>query len=530
MAEGRPVVVLGHHRETEPGRGLPAGGLGVEPPPGLGFVGQGGGQPPAQHRIAMGRDQCREVVRPPRAQAQGGLGPGPRYGQGDRHVVHFCAARLAGITIDGGGSRKLRAKDHGSTKVKLGGRFHRLFAATLVSATGTGMHAAALPLLVLQITSSPVALSLVVVAVELPWVLVSLYAGVVVDRLDRRRVMVWADAGRFAVLAALVVLILTSRVNLVWLVLAAFALGVGQVFFDLAAQSAVPDFVSRDPRHLSTANGRIAAAESNGEDFVGPPLGSALFGVWNVLPFAGNALSFAASGVLIRSIRADGTTEVPSGTLRKSARLEIVEGIRWLLGNRTLRALAVITCLSNVVASAQFAMLALLAKQVLRLPDVGFGLLLTATAVGATAGGLAASAVSKRFGPGAVLLAGKGGVGVAVLGLGLVADVWVAAFMMMATGALTTAQNVVVSTLRQQIVPRRLLGRVLSSSRMVVMIGGPIGAALSGILADAFGVRIPYVAGGVFLILLTLVAYPRLNNRALASATEASAVRTGEPG
>src|SRR6266540_3112811 len=139
------------------------------------------------------------------------------------------------------------------------------------------MHAAALPLLVLQITSSPLALSLVVVAVEIPWVLVSLYAGVVVDRLDRRRVMVWADIVRFAILIVLVVLILTSWVNLAWLVLTAFVLGVGQVFFDLAAQSAVPDFVSRDPRHLSVANGRIAAAEINGEDFVGPPLGSALF-------------------------------------------------------------------------------------------------------------------------------------------------------------------------------------------------------------------------------------------------------------
>lgn len=423
---------------------------------------------------------------------------------------------------------KVRKKEDGNAKVKLGGRFHRLFAATLVSATGTGMHAAALPLLVLQITSSPVALSLVVVAVEIPWVLVSLYAGVVVDRLDRRRVMVWADVARFAVLVALVVLILTSRVNLTWLVLAAFVLGVGQVFFDLAAQSAVPDFVSRDQRRLSIANGRIAAAETNGEDFVGPPLGSALFGLWNVLPFAGNALSFAASGVLIRSIRSDVTTEVTSDAPRKSARMEIVEGIRWLLGNRTLRALAAITCLSNIVASAQFAMLALLAKQVLGLPDFGFGLLLTATAVGATAGGLASSVVSKRFGPGTVLLAGKAGVGVAVLVLGLVANAWVAALMMMATGALVTAQNVVVSTLRQRIVPRCLLGRVLSSSRMVVMIGGPVGAALSGVFANAFGVQIPYVAGGVFLFLVTLVAYPRLNNRALASAMEESVVRAGE--
>jgi MFS family permease len=423
----------------------------------------------------------------------------------------------------------VRAEEqNGKAEVRLGGRFHRLFGATLVSATGTGMHVAALPLLVLQSTSSPLALSLVVAAVEIPWVLVSLHAGVAVDRLDRRRVMVWADAGRFAVLAVLVALVLTGRVNLAWLVLAAFILGVGQVFFDIAAQSAIPDFVSRDPRHLSAANGRIAAADINGEQFVGPPLGSALFGVWNVLPFAGNALSFAASGALILSIRPDAQGKEESDAPRKSIRTEIVEGIRWLLGNRILRTLAAITCLGNVVASAQFAMLALLAKQFLALPDVGFGLLLTATATGATAGGLASSVVSRRFGPGTVLLAGKAGVGVAVLVLGLVANAWVAALMMMATGALTTAQNVVTSTLRQQIIPRRLLGRVLSSSRMVAMIGGPVGAILGGVVADAFSVQVTYLAGGVFLILVTLAAYPGLNNRALAGATDESAVPAGD--
>ncbi|WP_045318271.1 MFS transporter [Lentzea aerocolonigenes] len=400
-------------------------------------------------------------------------------------------------------------------EVRLGGRFHRLFGATLVSAAGTGMHAAALPLLTLQSTSSPLALSSVVMAAEIPWVLLSLHAGVVVDRLDRRRVMVWADLGRFAVLVALVVLILTARVSLVWLVLAAFLLGVGQVFFDLAAQSAIPDFVSRDPRKLATANGRIAAAESNGEDFAGPPLGSALFGVWNFLPFAGNALSFAASGLLIFSIRADAKTKEPSEAPRGSVRNEIAEGIRWLFGNRTLRALAVVSCLGNVAATAQFAMLALLAKEVLALPDFGFGLLLTATAVGATAGGLAAASVSRRLGPGTVMLAGKAGVGAAVLVLGLVADSWVAAAMMMVTGALMTAEKVVVSTLRQQIVPDGLLGRVLSSSRLVVMAGGPVGAALGGVLASVFAVQVAYVAAGVFLILVALAFYPVLNNRAL---------------
>jgi MFS family permease len=384
------------------------------------------------------------------------------------------------------------------------------------------MHAAALPLLALQSTSSPLALSAVVMAAEIPWVLLSLHAGVVVDRLDRRRVMVWADLGRFAVLVVLAVLILTAQVNLVWLVLAAFLLGVGQVFFDIAAQSAIPDFVSRDPRSLATANGRIAAADSNGEDFVGPPVGSALFGVWNVLPFAGNALSFVSSGLLIFSIRADAKSKEKPEAPRKSVRSDIVEGIRWLFGNRTLRALATVSCLGNVAATAQFAMLALLAKEVLELPDFGFGLLLTATAVGATVGGLAAAAASKRFGPGTVMLVGKSGVGAAILVLGLVANSWVAAAMMIVTGALMTAEKVVVSTLRQQIVPDELLGRVLSSSRLVVMIGGPIGAALGGVLATVFGVQVSYVVAGVFLILVALAFYPVLNNRALVSATENS--------
>jgi MFS family permease len=410
-------------------------------------------------------------------------------------------------------------KESDDATVRLGSRFHKLFAATLVSAIGTGMHAAALPLLTLQSNSSPMALSLVVVAAELPWVLVSLHAGVVVDRLDRRRVMVWADLGRFAVLVALAVLLLTAQVDLVWLVLAAFLLGIGQVFFDLAAQSAIPDFVSRDPRNLATANGRIVAADSNGEDFVGPPLGSALFGVWNFLPFAGNALSFAASGLLILSIRTDAKTTETSKLRRSSVRSDIVEGIRGLFGHRTLRALATVSCLGNVVATAQFAMLALLATEVLELPDLGFGLLLTATAVGATVGGLAAAAASRRFGSGTVLLTAKAGVGAAVLVLGLVADSWVAAAMMMTTGALMTAEKVVVSTLRQQIVPHELMGRVLSSSRLVVMVGGPVGATLGGVLASVFTVQVSYVAGGVFLILVTLVFYPMLNNRALASAT-----------
>ena len=102
----------------------------------------------------------------------------------------------------------------------------------------------------------------------------------------------------------------------------------------------------------------------------------------------------------------------------------------------------------------------------------------------------------------------------------------VAAAMMMVTGALMTAEKVVVSTLRQQIVPDELLGRAHSSSRLVVMVGGPVGAALGGVLARVFAVQVSYAAAGAFLVLVALLFYPVLNNRALARATDESAGQT----
>ncbi|HZG89816.1 MAG TPA: MFS transporter [Pseudonocardia sp.] len=409
-----------------------------------------------------------------------------------------------------------------SGRPRFGRGFHTLFGASLIAALGTGMHAAALPLLVVQLTDDPVQLGLVVLFAELPWALVALHAGALVDRLDRRRVMVWADAGRCLALVVLVGLVLTGQATVPRLAVVAFALGVGQVFFDVAAQAAVPDLVPRDQRHLSVANARIAVAQSNGEDLAGPPLGSVLFGVWTVLPFAGNALTFAASSALIASIPAG-----PAARERRPDRgprlwAEIAEGVRWMRGSRVLLALAVTAGLGNVVLSAQFAMLVLLATEELGLAEAGYGLLLAAAAVGGIAGSLLVTPATRRWGPGSVLLGAKVVEGVAVLVLGSAGNVLVAAAMMAVGGGLMTAQKVVTATLRQQIVPRRVFGRVLSASRVVAMAGGPVGAGLGGVLAAATTVRTPYLAGGAFLVLVALLSCPVLSNRALERAARSA--------
>jgi MFS family permease len=244
-----------------------------------------------------------------------------------------------------------------------------------------------------------------------------------VDRLDRRRVMVWADAGRCLALVVLVGLVLTGQATVPRLAVVAFALGVGQVFFDVAAQAAVPDLVPRDQRHLSVANARIAVAQSNGEDLAGPPLGSVLFGVWTVLPFAGNALTFAASSALIASIRpgpprASGAPTAAPAVGRDRRRRPVDAGRRVLL------ALAVTAGLGNVVLSAQFAMLVLLATEELGLAEAGYGLLLAAAAVGGIAGSCWSPPATRRWGPGSVLLGAKVVEGVAVLVLGSAGTCW----------------------------------------------------------------------------------------------------------
>ncbi|MFF6992020.1 MFS transporter [Streptomyces sp. NPDC010273] len=410
---------------------------------------------------------------------------------------------------------------------KLGRTFHKLLAATAISTLGDGMYLAALPLLAVYLTDSPLVLGFVSAAGEIPWLVFGLPAGALVDRWDRRKVMWWVDAARCLVVGVLCALVLTSEVTALSIVLTAFLLGCGQVFFDVAAQSVIPDVVSRDERMLTVANGRMSAAQTNGEDFVGPPLGSALFSIAHVLPFLGNAVSFAVSSVVVSRLK-DGIPLRKPGKPETTLRAEIGEGLRWMMRNRILRVLAVTACFGNMVFAAKAAMLVLLAKEVFGLTDVGYGLLLTAAAVGAFGGSAIAPFLTGRLGPGRVRCFGAMAEGLSILALGLTRDPWVAGALMVVTGGLMAIQNIVAGTLRQCITPARLFGRVLSSGRLVAYSGAPVGALLGSVIANSLGVQALYIIGGAFLAVVGLLSLPALGTRAVAELTK-SEVADDEP-
>jgi MFS family permease len=397
----------------------------------------------------------------------------------------------------------------GTRRPRLGAHYWRLWWANAISSTGDGAFVAALPLLAVTISRDPRLVAVVTAAGFFPWMVLSLPAGALVDRYDRATLMWRAQAVQAAVVAAVAVLVIFRIANIAVLGLAGLLLGSAEVVFSNAAQAVLPDLVP--PELLARANGSQQVSLTVGETFLGPPAGSLLFAVAAALPFGLDALSFAGSAALLarlpRTGRADGAE---AGQPRVAIRAQIAEGLRWLYRHRLLRVVAVLLGVFNFGNQMGQAVLVLLATQTLHVGTRGYGLLLAVTAVGSVAGGLVSPAVTRRLGmlPSLII---AGAVDAAVFaGLGLAPDPAVAALMLAGQGFSVTMWNVVTVSLRQQVVPAHLLGRVNSVYRMLGWGLMPLGALAGGFVAHAAGLRAPYIVAGLLCGLCLLAAVPFL--------------------
>ena len=219
-------------------------------------------------------------------------------------------------------------------RTPLGPAYWRLWWASAVSTTGDGVLVAALPLLAVTITRNPLMISLVTAAEFLPWLLLSLPVGLMVDRHDRATLMWRAQVLQGSVIAVLAVLVLARWTDIAVLSVAAFGLGVGEVVFSNASQSVLPQLVRAE--QLPEANGNQYAVQTIGQEFAGPPLGSLLFTAAAAVPFGLSAASFAGSAALLARLPKHPPDTVPDGTVRS----RVAEGLRWLLGHRLLRVVA----------------------------------------------------------------------------------------------------------------------------------------------------------------------------------------------
>jgi MFS family permease len=397
----------------------------------------------------------------------------------------------------------------GTRRPRLSRSYWRLWWANAISSTGDGAFVAALPLLAVTISRDPRLVAVVTAAGYLPWMVLSLPAGALVDRYDRATLMWRAQAVQAAVVAAVAVLVIFRIANIAVLGLAGLLLGSAEVVFSNAAQAVLPDLVP--PELLARANGSQQVSLTVGETFLGPPAGSLLFAVAAALPFGLDAISFAGSAALLARLpRTSHAGGQAPGQPRIAIRTQIAEGLRWLFRHRLLRVVAVLLGVFNFANQMGQAVLVLLATQVLHVGTRGYGLLLAVTAVGSVIGGLVSPAVTSRLGmlPSLVI---AGAVDAAVfVGLGLAPNPAVAALLLAGQGLAVTMWNVVTVSLRQQVVPAHLLGRVNSVYRMLGWGLMPLGALAGGFVAHAAGLRAPYIVGGLLCGLCLLAAIPLL--------------------
>lgn len=183
-----------------------------------------------------------------------------------------------------------------------------------------------------------------------------------------------------------------------------------------------------------------------------------------------NAISFAASSALLAAIPGRFRHQ-RQATYTTTLRTEIMEGLRWLLAHRLLRAIAIMVGVTNLLAGAWLAILVLFAKDELHVTDTGYGLLLAAFAAGGTLGSLFAARLSQRFGTARVLLAEVVLEGVTTVALGLAANAWLAGALLVALGFQVLVWNVVSASLRQALLPDQLIGRVISAYRPISLGG-----------------------------------------------------------
>jgi MFS family permease len=402
---------------------------------------------------------------------------------------------------------------------KLGGNFYKLWAASAISNFGDGIRLTALPLLAATLTRDPGLIAGVFFASSAPWLLFALTAGALVDRLDRRITMWTMQVVRMALMAVLTAVILADlgTTAMLWtLYVVSFFLGTGEVLFDNAAQAIMPAVVRKN--QLQVANGRLYSVEEATNRFAGPPVGSFLFAAAAALPFIVDAASFGVGAVLIFSITGSYAPARAGSPASTSIRLEIAEGLKWLLQHRILRTLAVMTGVSNLTHSATYAIFVLFALEILHLSEWGFGVILAASAIGGLVGGLVAPRLARFFGDGKSFYIITISAAVAELVIGLTSNAVIVAVAMIAFGLGAMWWNVIAVSLRQSIVPDQLLGRVNSVYRLLAWGTMPLGAAVGGILGRTFGLRAAYFFSAIVLALLTLYMLPIVSDRSIAAA------------
>jgi MFS family permease len=401
---------------------------------------------------------------------------------------------------------------------RLGRSFWTLVASSGLSNLADGVLKVALPLVAVRLTRSPASVAGLEAVRTLPWLLLSLQAGALVDRWDRRRTMLVSNTVR-AVMMLVAVALLASGQEALWvLYVVAVGTGVAEVFNDTAAQTILPSVTPRSL--LGRANGRLYAVELGAQQFAGPPLAGALVAAGAVLAFGLPAGLWGAAVVALLLLRGSHRAATVRPAVVPRLRSDIAEGLRFLRAHELLRTMAAMVGVLNLAAAATaplFVLFAVGPGSVLGLTDPQFGLLLLVAAAGGLLGSVACEPIERWLGTARTVRISIVTMTVMVAVPAVTTSVVPVAVAFGVGGLGTMLWNIPTVSFRQHVTPGALLGRVNASYRLLAWGTLPVGAAVGGLLGEVLGLRGVFVLAGVASLAL-LVPARRLTDDALAPA------------
>ncbi len=367
--------------------------------------------------------------------------------------------------------------------------FLRLWGAQTVSQLGSQVSLLALPLVaILALHATTFEVAALGAMDFLPFLLFALPAGVWVDRLPRRPILVLADLGRGAALASVPLAAAFGALTIWQLFAVGFATGTLTVFFDVAYQSYLPSLVEREA--LVDGNAKLEVSRSAAQ-IGGPGLGGLLVAAVTA-PYAVlvDAFSFACSAFLV--FRIERSEPRPERAPGSSMRSELAEGLRYIVRDPRWRAISAYVAMSNFFWSLAFSVFLLYAVRELDLSSQAIGVVLGLGNVGWLAGAVAASRVSKRLGVGPATIAAAIFGGPPMLLVPLAPQSFPIPFLILSqvlAGAAIVTYNVNAISLMQAFTPERMLGRMNASRRFIVWGTIPLGSFAGGAIGTAIGLR-----------------------------------------
>jgi MFS family permease len=376
-------------------------------------------------------------------------------------------------------------------------RNYRLFfSGQSVSLIGTWITRIATSWLVYRLTNSALLLGLVGFCGQIPTLLLAPFAGVVIDRWDRHRILVWTQVLSALQSLALAVLALSGTITVEWVLFLQVVQGVINAFDTPARQAFVVQMIE-DRADLPNAIA-LNSTMVNGSRIIGPSIGGIIIAlVGEGWCFMIDAISYVA---VIGSLLAMRVTRTAPRTSSESILGELRTGFRYVTGFPPVRTALILLAIVSAMGMPYTVLMPMIASQVLHGGPHTLGFLMTATGVGAVAGALYLASRTTVLGLGRVMVVATLAFGLGIIGFGLARSLWIALLLLPIAGAGFMVEMASTNTILQTITQEHLRGRVMAFYAMAFLGTAPIGSLLAGVVADRIGPSATIVAGGVACI------------------------------